>query len=176
MAKIGKYLSSLPAAIAFSAIVVFTTGCENQDTTQIEENKATARLWIEEVWNKENIPLMDEICTTDFKMHWSGGSVNVEERKKTLPVFFAAFPDQQFNIEDIFAVGDKVTIYWTWSGTNTGKFLGNPPTGKHASVSGINIFRIAHGKIAEQWTGWNIFHLYQQLGYTLVPPEEQSSE
>ena len=157
-------------------MVVFIAGCGSQDTTQVEKNKAIARLWFEEVWNKENLSLMDEICATDFIIHWSGGSVNVEERKKTLPVYFTAFPDQQFNIEDIFAVGDKVTIYWTWSGTNTGKFRGNPPTGKHVSASGINIFRIADGKIAEQWTGWNVLHFMQQLGYTLVPPEEQSSE
>ena len=40
----------------------------------------------------------------------------------------------------------------------------SPPTGKQVTNSGINIFRIADGKIAEIWDIMDRLWLWQQLG------------
>jgi len=40
---------------------------------------------------------------------------------------------------------------WTFHGVQQGEFYGLPPTHKPVTCSGINIFRIADGKIAEIW-------------------------
>jgi predicted ester cyclase len=38
------------------------------------------------------------------------------------------------------------------------------PTGNSISVEAISIFRIADGKIAEEWTVWDALGLLQQVG------------
>lgn len=48
-----------------------------------------------------------------------------------------------------FAVGDKVVERFTSIGTQQGAFMEIPPTGKQVTFTGIDIMRIAGGKIVE---------------------------
>jgi steroid delta-isomerase-like uncharacterized protein len=75
-----------------------------------------------------------------------------------------AFPDIDRTVEDLVAEGDKVVARWTARGTHTGDFQGLPPTGKVATSSGITIFRIADGKIVEEWSESDMLGLLQQIG------------
>jgi len=72
-------------------------------------------------------------------------------------------------VEDLLAVGDKVVIRWTIRGTHQGPFLGIAPTGKSAIWSGLNIFRLAGGKIVEEWGVADIAGLLHQLGALPMP-------
>ena len=74
-----------------------------------------------------------------------------------------AFPDLDRTLEDLVAEGDKVVARWTAKGTNTGEFNGMPATGKFATSSGITIFRIADGRIVEEWSESDMLGLLQQL-------------
>jgi predicted ester cyclase len=67
-------------------------------------------------------------------------------------------------IEDMVAESDKVVVRFTYRGTHTGELMGVAPTGKKVSQAGINIFRIAGGKVAEAWAVHDTFGLMQQLG------------
>jgi predicted ester cyclase len=42
--------------------------------------------------------------------------------------------------------------------------LGVPATGKRFRISGIGIYRIAEGKVAENWEQTDLLGLMQQLG------------
>lgn len=77
-------------------------------------------------------------------------------------------PDLRFTIEQEVAEGDAVVSRWTAKGTNSGPLMGIPPTGKVITMAGINIFRIANGKITEDRTAEDTLGLLQQLG--VVPP------
>ncbi len=44
-----------------------------------------------------------------------------------------------------------------------------PPTGTTIAVDAITIFRISHGKIAEEWTVWDALGLLQQVGAVPSP-------
>ncbi len=76
----------------------------------------------------------------------------------------AAFHGLQVTVDDIMADGDKVTARFTARGTHDGEFMGLPPTGKAITMTGIEIFRIKEGKIAELWGEANLMGLMQQLG------------
>ncbi len=67
-------------------------------------------------------------------------------------------------VEEMIAEGDRVMVRWTSRGTHQGESHGLPPTGKQVTNSGINIFRIADGKIAEVWDIYDRLWLWQQLG------------
>ena len=64
----------------------------------------------------------------------------------------------------MIAEGDRVMVRWTSHGTHQGESHGLPPTHKQVTNSGINIFRIADGKIAEVWDIWDRLSVWQQLG------------
>jgi len=78
--------------------------------------------------------------------------------------FRAAFPDLRWHVDLLLAEGDLVAGRWTASGTNTGPWAGVAATGKHATFSGVNIFRIRDGKVVEIWNHRDDLGLAQQLG------------
>ena len=138
-----------------------------------EQNKALARKLVEEIINRGNISLADEIMTPDFIEHEGapGLSKDREGFKQSIPMLRSAFPDFKATIDDIVAEGDKVVIRQTWSGTQKGEWMGMPPTGKSVSFGVIDIIRIADGKFVEHWGQMDTMRMMQQLG--VVPAPEQ---
>ena len=61
------------------------------------------------------------------------------------------FPDGKTEIKAITAEGNLVSVYLTFSGTNSGSFMGMPATNKMISMDGADVFRIDNGKVAEHW-------------------------
>ena len=79
---------------------------------------------------------------------------------------------RSFSLEgDFIAEGDKVVARWKGVATQTGAFGSIPATGKSATWTGISIFRIADGKVAEEIGEEDALSVFQQLG--VVPPLEQ---
>jgi predicted ester cyclase len=70
---------------------------------------------------------------------------------------------------DLIAEGDKVAGRWTARGTHKGDLFGIPPTGKQGTVTGIDIYHFAGGKIEENWSNWDALGLMQQLGVIPAP-------
>lgn len=139
----------------------------------IEENKAVVRRGIEEVWNQKNVAIVDEIAAPDYVSHNPAMTTHgLEQYKQLVMMYFAAFPDLHLTIEDEIAEGDKVVTRVTARGTHQGSFMGIPPTGKHAVVTGIVIDRFANGKTVEAWNNLDDLGLLQQLG--VIPTPGQS--
>jgi len=84
-------------------------------------------------------------------------------------MYLTAFPDLHFTVEDFIAEGDKVVARLTVRGTQQGIFMGIPPTGKHATVTAIDINRMAGGKSVEHWLNMDTLGLLQQLGVIPAP-------
>jgi len=67
-------------------------------------------------------------------------------------------------VDEMIAEGDRVMVCWTSRGRQIGELGGLPPTGHEVTYAGINIFRIAGGKIAEVWDLYDRLWMWQQLG------------
>ncbi len=137
----------------------------------IEENKTIIDHYREEVFNEKNLAAVDKYVAPGYVRHDPGAPVEVrgpEGVKQLAGAFFAAFPDIHFAAEDIIAEGDKVVQRLTSHGTHQGEFMGIPPTGKHLTVTAIEIFRLDDDRIAEQWVEADYLGLMQQLG--VIPP------
>lgn len=63
-----------------------------------------------------------------------------------------AAPDLHVDILKSVAQGDLVALPWTAQGTNTGTGNGLDRTGAHLKVRGITIWRVVGGKLAEEWS------------------------
>ncbi|HET7284210.1 MAG TPA: ester cyclase [Nitrososphaeraceae archaeon] len=130
------------------------------NTKQEEEiNEALALRYHNDIFQKGNLEVADEILSSDFVIHNpvlpKELSKGPEGTKKYASAVIAAVPDRKIVHDDVFAKGDKVLIRWTNSGTNTGPLFGNPPTGKPYVVTGFDLFRISNGKIMEMWQQYN---------------------
>ena len=136
------------------------------------DNVATANRFIEEVWNKGNLSLADEICAPDivFTEAPSTGVVTngIEELKQYLVAVRTAF-DCKIIIDEIIAGDNKVTVRWTFNATHQGEFMGVAATGKKVINKGIFILTFAKGKIVDSYSMWDTLNLWWQLG--VDPPK-----
>jgi len=128
----------------------------------LKENKAIVRRFIE-AYNKRNLDSIDDFVAPDYVDHTN--KVGREGLKQLFNMGFKAFPDWHETIEDIIAEGDKVWVRVTYTGTNTGEWLGLAPTGNKITAMGaVDIYRIANGKLAEYWNVTDAMDFNKQLG------------
>ena len=132
----------------------------------VKENKALVRRLFNEIWNKVNPAIVDELCTTNFTFNYaaSGVSNDREGYKQTAIMWTSGISDLEVTLEDMVAEGDKVAVRWNVSCNHTGEFMRVPPTGKRVAMVGISIFRIEGDKIIEEWGEMDTMGLMQQLG------------
>src|SRR5205807_5809636 len=72
--------------------------------TMSENNKAIVRRLIEEVWNKGNLSLVDELFAPNYEHHDSSTpdlGRGPEGEKKRAALYRTAFPDLRVTLEDI---------------------------------------------------------------------------
>jgi steroid delta-isomerase-like uncharacterized protein len=132
----------------------------------LESNKQLAQQVWEEVWHQGQLSRIDDLFTTDFVRHDPGGRElnGPEQNRQFIGSLRAAFPDLHYSVEDQIAEGDKVVVRYRFRGTHLGIFQGMPPTGKQVTYTGILIYRMLNGKIAEQWTEFDLLGFLRQLG------------
>src|SRR5215468_30961 len=124
--------------------------------SSIEQNKALVRRFFEEVFNQGDLNVADEIIASGFAGHGfasHGREHGPNNAKNTVKQFKAAFPDIRFEVEEMIAEADKVVVRVAFRGTHRGTFMGIAPTGKVVEVSGVELARMADGKIIEE--GWH---------------------
>ena len=131
-----------------------------------EENKALVRRFYEEVFNRKNLASIDEFVDSQIVEHDlpPGLPVGSEGTRLFIGMYLAAFPDLHLAVEDIMAEGNEVTARFTIRGTHRGELMGIHPTSKQVTVTGIQVMRIADGRIAENWVSFDALGMLQQLG------------
>jgi len=136
-----------------------------------EQNKTAVRNFIEEVWNRGNLALLDEVYAPDYVYYGPGGQEikGPEGFKQAVETYRAAFPDLHCTVEDQLAEGDKVATRWILRGTHKGELMGAPPTGNKVVMSGTVIHRFEGDRMAEARDMWDSLSFMQQLG--VVPSQ-----
>ena len=143
-------------------------------TTPAETNMALVRRGIEEILNRGNYEIADDLFAPDFVFHTPAQPEPFRGPagfKQYVSMIRAAFPDIRFTIEDMFAVEDKVVARWSARLTHHGEFFGLPPTRKRATLTGIHVYHCRNGRIAEEWQELSALGLMQQFG--ALPPVDK---
>ena len=135
-----------------------------------DKNQTVVRRLIDEVWNKGNLKVVDELLTND---HVNNNPMNpvrgLDGTRELVRKYRNAFPDCRLDIDEMFSVADKVVVRWRYSGTHTSQFEGISPTGRHATGPGISIHRFSGDRIQETFTTWDALGMLQQLGVVTLP-------
>jgi steroid delta-isomerase-like uncharacterized protein len=132
-----------------------------------EQNKATVRRYLEEVFADGNLDAIPELFAADYVERDPASAAEIrghEGVRRDLSVYQTAFSDIQITVEDQIAEGDCVATRATLCGTHVEELSGIPPTGNRVTVTGIVIQRVTDGRLVEGWWNWDTFGLLQQLG------------
>ena len=133
-----------------------------------EANKALATRFYE-VFNSGKVDNLDDFVSQDYSQHSIGLPPGLAGVKMFMGAFHAGFPDAKLVVEDLLADGDRVIGRWVVTGTQTGELLGIPASGKAVSITGIDIWRVADGRLAEHWDNWDQMGMMQQIGAIPTP-------
>jgi len=136
-----------------------------------ETNRAVVRRYYDEVLNSGKLAVLDELAAQDYVENdpFPGQGNGRGELTRRVTTLHDAFSPCHFQIEDVIAEGDRVVVRWRSSGTHSGPFLGIPATQQSYEISGIDIHRVADGRMAEHWHVVDQLSQLQQLGLMPVP-------
>jgi len=144
------------------------TVADTEPTTP-EQKKALLTSMIEDFWNDRKLDVVDTIVNPDATCPSAPFLPNGPEGFKVIgQIVWNAFPDFHMHIDRVLTEGDRVAALYTEHGTQSGDFMGIPPTNKSATWTEIAILRVANGQFIESWYETDQATMMQQLG--LVPP------
>ncbi len=136
----------------------------------LEENKALVRRYFEDA--PYNPDACDEIFAPVVRWHAiqhvsfnnPDFDASPQSEKEANEWLHTIWSDWHATIDELIAEGDQVVMRWTFYGTQQDELFGLPPTNKSVTYSGINIFRIVDGRIAEISDIYDRLWMWQQLG------------
>jgi len=156
----------LPAAEAMSAA---TPGGDGEATpcasAGADANLETAERWTNEVWNNQDLGVLDEIAAAEILHHGAAfpDVSGAENLKGSLTRQFEAFPDISLSVDDAFADDDVAVVRWSGTSTQGGDFLGEPASGATVNLTGVNVYRMECGQIVESWSEMNTLDVLYQI-------------
>ncbi len=148
-------------------------------TTQnnLEENKRIVRAFIETAFNQHRADRAADYLTSDMK--WHGGTLGtVEGREKfagLISAIVSALPDLRNVEQDIIAERDIVSVRAVVEGTHKGDLLGIPASGRRVKWDAVDVYRVADGKIAEEWAADDLLAFVYGVGAYTPPWLSQQS-
>ena len=150
-------------AVALAAPVAAQDSCA---VATKDENIAIARQWHEEVINRRNPAVLKDILAATVVHHAAGGYPEEMDSAGVTAMmddFLGAFSDLSYTFDFWVADGDMVVERYTATGTQDGQLGALAPTGRKATWTGVNIFRIDCGRIAEVWSEVDALSRNRQL-------------
>jgi predicted ester cyclase len=138
--------------LSIALFIVLSACSPKNDKVDLEVNRQIVRKY-HDVWSNGQISLLDTIISPDFVCHFIGGLEwkGIDGAKNSISNHKKSFPDWTEEIVDIIAEGDKVVTRYKSTGTHQWLFNGFDSTGSKVTIYETSIYRIADGKIAEQW-------------------------
>jgi len=129
----------------------------------LDANKALVRRAIG--YNHGAVDEGTEIFATDFVAYMPGQPpLDRPTFERFVSGVTNGMPGYTYEIHDQIAQGDVVANRVTWRGVHSGNLAGVPATGRSIELRGINMFRVKHGRVVEQWAQLDMLGLLQQIG------------
>ena len=133
---------------------------------------------LEQVWNKGNLDLVDELIAPPYTIHhdpgdpWDGQSLDHAAFKERVLYSRNAFPDLHFAVQEYVPAEEMVAVSWYLSGTHEGNLAEVPATGKKINLSGITIYYFSNGRITGHWQVIDQLAFLSQIGMFANPENE----
>ena len=117
-------------------------------------------------WNAHDVRALAAHYAPDYEeidVARSQPQVGPDNVRRTVLYYLRAFPDFQVTLDDALVNGERVAMYWTWTGTHRGTFMNIPATGHHVRVRGSSLVTLKDGKIQRATRIWDLAGLLRDL-------------
>lgn len=134
-----------------------------------EDRKDMLTRFIRDVWSEGHVAATEKDVAARYTIHhdpgdpWEGRELDLAGYKDRVAISRAAFPDQRFDIQELFADGNAVVMTWLWAGTHKGDIPGFPATGKPIRMSGATVYYFEGNRLTGHWQITDRLGVYQQL-------------
>lgn len=167
-------LSAVTASVVLTGVIPCGANASDRvRSDSLELNKSVTRRVYEEGLNQGRFEVP---YSADFVGHGGRTTFTHADGMAEAKGWRKAFPDLKITVDKQVAERDLVAVRWTARGTNTGTGNGIPATGRAVQITGTTLFRMADGRIAEEWTCADSLGLMKQLGMLPPPAATQATE
>jgi steroid delta-isomerase-like uncharacterized protein len=118
-------------------------------------------------WNAHDVRALTAHYAPDYeeidvaRRHPQIGPDNV---RRTVLYYLRAFPDFQVTLDDAIVNGERVAMFWTWTGTHRGTFMNIPASGRRVTVRGTSLVDLENGQIRRALRIWDLAGLLRSIG------------
>ena len=136
----------------------------------LDDMKALARRSLD-MWASGNTDNPAEVFAPSYVNHQESAAVGgarpltLDDWRAVVAENHRAFSDFRVSILMQIAEGDVVATRWQFTAKHSGAYLGQGPTGRQATWTGVQIDRCADGRIVESWVDWDKYRLFETLGF-----------
>ena len=168
-----KAIGSLTAPLARSAAPASESARRTSDTSRTTREDIVHLLtrW-HEAWARHDVALIAEqhadTCLMDS--HLEGPVTGRAAIRRVHEAWFAAFSDGSQVSEAVLIDDERVADMAMVSGTDTGGFLGLPPTGKPFRLPVVWLFTVRHGQFAYVRPIYDFTGMLVQIGVLKAKP------
>lgn len=140
-------------ARAVGTIARITPPARNTRDGSVESNRMLVRRYIEEFKNEQKFQVFPRLFAHDFRHHFDfDGQTDTAASFVNVGVnLLDGFPDVQVEIIHLIAQDDLVVEHNRVSATHTATWAGHDATGRTVHWNEVHIYRIANGRIVENW-------------------------
>ena len=152
------------------AILCTVVACASASVTKDagsteEQNKAAFRRLIDEVYNKGNMAVFEEVVAENAVLHDNEKTAkSVGMVKRQIRMIAGLYRNIQITIDDMIAEGDMVVMRATFHGIYK-------RNGKKITSPSISMGKFKDGKLIEAWRMYDNLHIFRQMG--ISPPPKQ---
>lgn len=147
---------------------------EMKNTPELEKTIMANHDKMVEAWNKNDTEAFKAITAANVIRNSNGArqANNQSEYAAMMKQFHTGFPDFKVKMESYFLKDGKSYLNWTCTGTNTGPFMDNPPTGNKMEIHGYSVWAFdSNGLAVQEDSFFDNMDMLSQLGYILTPPK-----
>jgi len=128
---------------------------------EVAEREIQVRNFVEKVWNRRDYDAASDLFSESYANPFgTGPSARVEPIRR----YHQAFPDLHLDVDELIVAGDTVMLRMTFRGTDTGGYVGRPPTGRTVEEWVVDIMRFDGDRVVSEWIGADKLGLFIQLG------------
>jgi len=130
---------------------------------QQDANKDLVRRYLD-AFNDRDSETLAELLADDVVEHGIHSTLRgVDEILEFQRAHFDVFPDYSGVTESVVSEDDLVTVRYTVSGTHSGEYRDVEPTGHTVEWTGMSMYRVEDGRIAEIWLEEDRLGLLERL-------------
>jgi steroid delta-isomerase-like uncharacterized protein len=130
------------------------------------ELKKVAQDFFDQIWNQGDESAIDRFIAEDAAGNDPQFGIGRESFREQWKNWRRAFPDINFEIQELVADEQTNTVVsrWVLTGTHSAEFWGAAATGNKIKVDGVSIDRIKDGMVVSGFDAWDSMVLRRQIG------------